>query len=218
VVNAASSQGGTVAVGEFVSIYGSGLGPARAAISSGMEKGLGGVKVTFNGIEAFLTYTSSAQINALVPYAVKEKADVVVAFDGKSSDIFPLALTDSAPGIFTQQYGAGQAWAVNNDYQFNSAANPVARGGWVSFWATGQGAVEPAGQDGEVLATWKTVKLPVKVTIGGVEAQVLWSGLIYTGEIQVNAAIPSSAPTGDVELIVSVGNVSSRKGVTLAVK
>jgi uncharacterized protein (TIGR03437 family) len=107
---------------------------------------------------------------------------------------------------------------VNNDYTFNSSKNAVARGGWVEFWATGQGLVEPAGQDGEPISGWKNLKLPVKVTIGGVDAKVLWSGLIYTGEIQVNVEVPSNAPTGDAELILTVGTASSRKGVTVAVK
>jgi uncharacterized protein (TIGR03437 family) len=220
VVNAASSQGGAVAPGEFVSIYGTNLGPASAAIAQGVEKGLGAVRVSFNGIEAYMTYASTTQINAVVPYGVKDKADVIVSFDGKSSDSFALAVADSAPGIFTKQYGAGPAWAVNAGPtpQFNAAETPVSRGGAVSFWATGQGAVDPAGQDGEALSTWKALKLPVKVTVGGVEAPVLWSGLIYTGEIQVNAAIPANAPVGEVELVVTIGNASSRKGVTLAVK
>lgn len=218
IVNAASSQNGPAVGGEFVSIYGSGLGPATGVISGSLEKGLAGVKVTFNGIEAFLTYASATQINAIVPYGVSDKADAIVQYNTKTSDAFPLTTAKSAPGIFTKQYGAGPAWAVNNDAQFNSSTTPVARGGWIEFWATGQGAVDPGGQDGETVSGWKTLKLPVKVAIGGVDAQVLWSGLIYTGEIQVNVVVPASAPTGDVELIVTIDNVASRKGVTVSVK
>jgi uncharacterized protein (TIGR03437 family) len=218
VTNAASSMSGAVAPGEFVSIYGSGLGPAKYAVAAGSQKGLSGAKVTFNGIEAFLTLASATQINALVPYGVSSNADVVVQYDGMTSDPFPLATTGSAPGIFTQQYGPGQIWAVNNDGKFNSTGNPVARDGWISFWATGQGLVDPAGQDGEVIASPKDMKLPVKVSIGGIDAKVLGAVLIYTGEIQVNVVIPGTAPTGDVPLVLTIGAASSRKDATIAVK
>jgi len=218
VTNAASSLSGPVAPGEFVSIYGNSLGPVTYQVAVGSQKGLGGTRVTFNGIEAFLTFTSATQVNALVPYGVTGKADVVVTYNGKMSDAFPLALTDVSPGIFTKAYGSGAAWAVNNDGTFNSSANPVARGQWISFWATGQGLVDPAGVDGELISGFKNVVLPVKVTIGGQDATVLGAVLIYTGEIQVNAMVPSGSPAGDVPLVVSVGNAISRKDVTVAVK
>jgi uncharacterized protein (TIGR03437 family) len=218
VTNAASSQTGAVAPGEFVSIYGNSLGPATYQVAVGSQKGLGGTRVTFNGIEAFLTFTSATQVNAIVPYGVNGKADVVVTYNGKTSDPFPLALTDASPGIFTRAYGAGQAWAVNNDGTFNTSANPVARGGWISFWATGQGLVTPTGVDGELISGFKNIVAPVKVTIGGQDAQVLGAVLIYTGEIQVNAVIPSGSATGDVPLILTIGTATGRKDVTVAVR
>src|SRR5260370_12775250 len=218
VTNAASSMTGPVAPGEFVSIYGSSLGPAKYAVAAGSQKGLAHAKVTFNGIEAFLTLASATQINALVPYGVGSKADMMVQYNGLTSDVFPLATTNAAPGIFTQQYGPGQIWATNPDYTFNGASNPVARGGYVSIWATGQGLVSPAGVDGDAIAAAKDILAPVKVTIGEIDAQILGAVLIYTGEIQVNVAIPSNAPTGNVALVLSVGTGSSRKDATIAVK
>jgi uncharacterized protein (TIGR03437 family) len=218
VVNAASSQSGPVAPGEFVTIYGSSMGPATGVIAQGTQKGLAGVKVTFNGVEAYLTYASAGQVNAVAPYAPGSKADVMVQYNGLTSDPFPLLTTESSPGIFTQQYGLGQAWVVNNDGNFNSSAHPVSRGGWIEFWATGQGLVDPAGQDGELLSGFKNLKLPVKVSIGGIDTQVLGSLLIYTGEIQVNAMVPSSVAPGNAELILTIGGTGSRKGVTVAVQ
>lgn len=216
VVNGASSVAGAVSPGEFVAIYGTSLGPATGV--GGLKKGLGDVQVFFNGIEAYLTYASAGQINALVPYGVTSKGDVVVQYNGNSSNTFPLTLADAAPGVFTQQYGAGQVWAVNNDGTFNSSSNPVARGQWVAFWATGQGLVNPSGQDGETVSTPKNVTLPVKVTIGGIEVQPLWTGLIYTGELQINVAIPDAAPTGNAPLILTIGSATSRKDATIAIR
>jgi uncharacterized protein (TIGR03437 family) len=218
VTNAASSLGGPVAPGEFVSIYGSSLGPATYVVAAGSQKGLAGTRVTFNGIEAFLTFSMYGQVNALVPYGVGSKADVVVQYNGQTSDPFPLAVTDSSPGIFTKNYGPGPAWAVNNDGNFNSPTTPVARGGWIEIWSTGQGLVSPAGQDGEAILLPKSVVLPVQVSVGGISAQVLGSAVIYTGETQVNVQIPQNSPTGDVALVLTIGTNSSRKDVTISVK
>jgi uncharacterized protein (TIGR03437 family) len=216
VVNAASWQTGPVAAGEFVTLGGSGLGPAPYV--TGWQKGLGGTHVFFNGIEAWMTLASDGQVNAVVPYGVAGKADVTVQYNGKTSDPYPLAVTDSSPGIFTSQYGGGPAAAVNPDGSYNSPSNPIARGAAISFWGTGQGLVTPGGQDGEVISGYKTLTLTPKVTIGGVNADLPFAGLTYTGVIQVNATVPTNAPTGNAEVILTIGNTSSRKGVTIAVK
>ena len=218
VVNAASFISAGVAPGEFVTITGTNLGPAKPVAAAGCAKGLGGTKVTFNGIEAFLTYSVSTQVNALVPYGVSGKADLTVQYNGSASDAFPLVLVDSAPGIFTQSYGPGQAWALNDDGSFNSTGNKVGRGGWIVFWATGQGLVSPAGLDGEIVTTPKNVSLPVKVLIDGIEAPLIYAILIYTGEVQIAARVPGNARTGDVPLLLNIGGASSRSDVTIAVR
>ncbi len=218
VMNAASYISGAVAPGEFVVIAGTGLGPANPVTAAGYEKGLGGTKVTFNGIEAFLRYSSATQVNALVPYGVTGKAEMTIAYNGRRSDLFPLAVADSAPGIFTGSYGPGQASALNDDGTFNSPENEVARGGWIVFWATGQGLVDPFGQDGEILTAPKKVNLPVTVLIDGIEAPLLHALLTYTGVVQIGARVPSNSRTGSVPLVLNIGGASSRKDVTVSVK
>jgi uncharacterized protein (TIGR03437 family) len=218
VMNAASFVAGPVAPGEFVTITGTNLGPANSVTAVGSQKGLGGTKVSFNGIEAFLTYSSATQLNALVPYGVTGKADMTVQYQGAISDLFALGVVDAAPGIFTQSYGPGQAWALNDDGTFNSAGNKVSRGGWIVFWATGQGVVNPDGQDGELLTTPKSVNLPVKVFIDGIEAPLIYAVLIYTGEVQIAARVPAGSRTGDVPLLLNIGGASSRGDVVLSVK
>jgi uncharacterized protein (TIGR03437 family) len=70
------------------------------AARHGLQKGLGGTKVFFNGIEAWMTLASDGQINVVVPYGVSGKADVTVQFNGKTSDPFPLAVGEGS-GPFT---------------------------------------------------------------------------------------------------------------------
>jgi uncharacterized protein (TIGR03437 family) len=179
VVNAASSQAGPVAGGQFVSLYGSGLEPTPYA--TGWQKGLGGTKVFFNGVEAWMTLASDGQINVVVPYGVTGKADVTVQFNGKTSDPFPLAVTDSGPGIFTWETGPGPAVIVaNGGASVNPKTNPGARGGVFAFLATGQARSVRAGRTARQSRDRKKLMLTYKVTIGGVDAEVSFIGL-YTG-------------------------------------
>ncbi len=223
VVNAASSLAGPLAPGEFISIYGTNLGPDPGVASKFMEKALATTRVFFNGIEAFLTYASAGQVNALVPYGVAgtDRLEVQLEYQAMKSNSVRLSAADAAPGIFTRQYGAGQAWVANQDGTFNSTNNPADRGTYIAFWATGQGQVNPAGVDGALIVApnFPVPRLPVKVTVGGAEADVVFAGLIYAGVMQVNVKIPDNAPVGNaIELLIRVGNYTSRSGVTVAVR
>jgi len=223
--NAASGVNGPVVPGEYLSIYGSRLGPTTGVLSqaaSGEEKGLGGVKVMFGAVEAYLAYASATQLNVLVPYGIGGSSTTVqVSYNGAQGSLtVPVGAT--SPGIFTTQYGPGPAWVVNSqDSTWNSAANPAAQGSYIVFWATGQGQVTPASTDGAVIASgqWPVPMSPVTVMIGTEEVTPAWVGLIYTGEIQVNLQIPGDAPVnGAVPLQLKIGGVLSRPDVTVSIK
>ena len=97
----------------------------------------------------------------------------------------------------------------------------MARGGYVSIWATGQGLVNPAGVDGEAITAAKNIQAPVKVTIGGIDAQVLGAVLIYTGEIQVNVDDPErrshrQCAAGHLDAVGTHDATAARKDATIA--
>ena len=56
------------------------------------------------------------------------------------------------------------------------------------------------------------------MSIDNIDAQVLGSAVVYTGETQVNVMIPANARVGDVPLVLTIGTASSRKDVTISVK
>ncbi len=57
------------------------------------------------------------------------------------------------------------------------------------------------------------------MAIGGVDAEVVFAGLIYTGVLQLNVKVPiTSIPENTATLLLTVGNFSNRNGVTLAVR
>ena len=225
VFNAATFGAGGIAPNEFISIKGSGLGPATGAVSA-MTTLLAGTRIYIGGTPVPLIYAQYGQVNALVPWGIARAGTTTVQAEtnGVKGNVVTLPVVDTAPGIFTQEYGPGQAWMINQDGTLNSASNPALRGTVVAFWATGQGLVDVAQQDG-VQPTGPPFPRPLLlngVNIGGIQilpAALLFDALVYSGEIQVNFLIPDNAPTGDsVPLVLMAGGVPSRTGVTMAIR
>jgi uncharacterized protein (TIGR03437 family) len=225
IVNAATSQSGGVAPNEFISLKGTGLGPATGVVSS-MTTQLAGTSVSIGGTPAYLVYAQDGQINALVPFNVSgsQSATIQVQYDGVAGNSVTVPVVSSSPGIFTQQYGPGQVWMVNQDGTFNSSANPASRNSYVTFWITGQGAVSTPLADGTQPSgpLYPTPVLPVAVSIGGVAvptSNIVFDGLVYSGEMQINLLVPANAATGSaLPLIVTIGAASSRSDTTIAIQ
>jgi uncharacterized protein (TIGR03437 family) len=232
VTNSASyGNPGTVAPGEILAIFGSGVGPTEPAGAVLDAEGkvatlIGETRVLFDGSAAPMILASASQTNVIVPYAAaaKQNVNVAIEFQGRSSNAITLPVIASAPGLFTiDASGTGQAAALNQDSTVNGAANPAEVGSIVVLFGTGEGQTDPAGQDG-LLATETLPKplLVVQVTIGGRDAEVLYRGAapgFVAGVLQINAKIPLDVTPGpNVPVEVKIGNQTSRSGVTLAVR
>jgi uncharacterized protein (TIGR03437 family) len=225
VFNAATFQTGGIAPNEFITLKGTGLGPATGA-SSSMTTQLAGSSVSVGGTAAYLTYAQDGQINLLVPFNVSGLGNttIQVEYNGVKGNTVTVPVIASSPGIFTQAYGPGPAWMVNQDGTFNSSSNPAPRNTYVAFWLTGQGLVNTTLADGTQPAgpTYPSPMLPVSVSLGGVQvpaANVVFAGLVYSGEVQINLLIPANVPTGSaVPLVVTIGGVSSRTDATVAIQ
>lgn len=230
VVNTASGQGLAVSPGAILALYGTDLGPAALkAVTPGdagyFDNCAAGTSVTFDGIPAPMIYASPTQLGAIAPYAVAGKAavDVQVRNQGVLSNTVRVPVQAATPALFTANgSGTGQGAIFNQDGSLNGAANAAARGSIVVLFATGEGQTNPAGTDGRVATdSYPKPVLPVKVNIGGVDAQVLYYGaapFLVAGAMQVNARVPAGIAPGAAPLVLSVGGFDSRSGVTLAVQ
>lgn len=203
VVNGAAGAAGAVAPGELVSLYGPGICP----------EGARDLRVTFNGIASpAWICISDTQINAVVPYDVKNVADAVVEYEGVRTFPFPLGLTDAAPELFLQPGGGAQLFAAHSDGTMNRVSNAALRGSNISLWLTGQGLV-----DGTL--PYPKPRLPVRVKIGGVDAPVVAANVVTPGALQLSVQVPNDAPRGDsVEVSVTVGSTGNRQRATLAIR
>jgi uncharacterized protein (TIGR03437 family) len=213
VLNGATFVAGPVAPGEIVTIYGGpgvNLGPSTPA---GLQVGanglvttqIGGTTVTFDGTPAALIYSSTGQINAVVPYEVAGKSSTVlqVTYQGKTTNSVSLPVAASSPGSFA---------ITNQDGSVNSAANPSPANGVLVLYGTGEGQTSPPGVDGGVnTTTFPKPVLPVSVTIGGQPAQLPYAAAapgFIAGVLQVNIQIPAGV-SGTVPLVLTVGSASS---------
>ena len=161
VVNAASYQGGAIAPGEMVAIFGSGMGPASLAPiqlnSAGLvTRSLAGTRVLFDGMPAPLIYTSATQLVAMVPYGVagNNTSQVQVEYGGILSPAVSIPVAAAVPGLYAADAsGTGQGAFLNQDgVTRNSAANPAPKGSVAVLYATGEGQIDSTVMDGQLLS------------------------------------------------------------------
>jgi uncharacterized protein (TIGR03437 family) len=179
-----SHLAGPVAPGEMVSIQMSGTWAQDATAAPGVDgrfpMELAGVRVWFDDYPAPMVKLAYNRTVALVPYAISRQAKcrVQVEIDGRRTNPLTIGVVNAYPSIFGEPL--------------------VARKGSVlSFWATGQGEMNPMPVDGQVAKPPLAVpKLPVSLKIGGNPAEILYAGAApgLAGTIQINARVPVAEP------------------------
>jgi uncharacterized protein (TIGR03437 family) len=249
VANAASAAlatPGVVAPGSYVAIYGTGLAGSGnpSATSLPLPTTLNGTQLLLGGIPMPLLYAGPTQVNAIVPQAIAPNATYpLVVVTGGTVQSVPMALTvtELQPGVYTADFSGSGAGIVTNalTYQVINASNPAHVNDYLTIYGTGLGAVSGSnGQaapadgaatpvtdsDGNSLVFQNTAT--VTATVGGVSAQVLFSGLtatlaaLYQVDVQVPQGVtPGSAvPVVITETDTTTGATASSNPVTIVVQ
>jgi uncharacterized protein (TIGR03437 family) len=86
----------------------------------------------------------------------------------------------------------------------------------IEIYGTGFGATTPAVPTEQLVSQAAPTTLPVTMTIGGVAAEVQWSGLVSPGLYQLNVKIPTLA-AGDQPVQTTIGGFQSPAIVMLAI-
>ena len=111
---------------------------------------------------------------------------------------------------------------MNQDGSINSASNPASPGTFIQIYATGGGNTSPTSSTGSVAQSALNLSVKPTVTIGGIDAQVLYAGSApgeVNGVVQINAVIPQSVASGiSLPVLVTIGGVPSQPGVTVAIQ
>ena len=242
VVNAASMQSGTVALGELITLFGNNIGPTTPVVLTDTnldgfaDTTIASTSVTVDGIAAPLIYASQNQITVQVPYEATLGAGKVVSVSqgAGAPSTSTVTIGAHAPGLFTADgSGAGQLAALNFSvatslYSVNSSSSAAKAGDTVLLYLTGEGdyAITISPRTGylvptNLLAYPQLSPLPT-VTIGGAAAVVNYAGPVpgsILGLIQINAVVPVGAGVGAaIPVVVTIGAIATQAGTTLGLK
>ena len=217
--------------GSLASVFGTALAssPAQATVVP-LPESLGNVSVTIAGVAAPLLYVSPTQINLQIPWTLQNgNAEIVVTANGSISAAFSAMVGGLAPGIFTTNYGTGQAIAINPDGTLSAPlgsipgliTHPAKVGDTIIILATGLGLTKPsvpapgAASSDEL----RYAIIQPTVTIGGVSATVSFAGLSpqFVGVNQLNVVVPD-VPAGVVPIVINSLQHLSPANVTIAVE
>jgi uncharacterized protein (TIGR03437 family) len=231
IASAAGGPAGAVAPGQVINIYGQLVGPELEAEGT-IDESTGRLSTTvaetqvlFDDIAAPVLSAGYFVVKVQVPFelAGKSAARVTASYRGVDSNQITLALTDVAPGIFTKPGSITDALATNQNETQNSDGNPAGGGSVVSILVTGYGETAPAGTTGRpARAPLAKPLLPVALSIGGVEAEVIESseapGMV--GVMRVLARVPLIPGSGRraAPVVLTVGALRSRPEVRIWVQ
>jgi uncharacterized protein (TIGR03437 family) len=229
ITNAASGAP-VIAPGAFISIYGANMaGGLTVASSTPFPDSLGKTEAFLGGQSLPLYFTSTKQINAIVPYdiAPNSSQQLIIQSGDALSQPEPVTVAAAQPGVFTQnQSGSGPGAILGQKpgkvAALNTAANPASAGDALLIFCTGLGTVTPAVAAGSAASTTvlSNTDNPVTVTVGDKDAQVLFAGLApgFVGLYQVNVLVPTGiAAADDVPVVLTEAGATSAP-VTVAIK
>ena len=232
VLNAASyALQAPLAPGALVSIFGAKLSQANGSANAlPLVSQMNGTTVSIAGRPLPLLFTSDGQVNAMLPYDLAGNTALPLIVQRGTSLSIPEAVTIAAaqPAIFTQDLsgkGQGIVVAVNADgsQYFPQPGSPASAGAVLVIYCAGLGAVQPSIGAGlpAGFSPLSATSNPVTVSIGGVDAPVLFAGLTpgFTGLYQVNAMVPAGVTPGSaVPITVTVSGQTSPGNVTIAIQ
>lgn len=229
--NSASYATNSLAPGQIVALFGSGLGPSTLATfaldpSNRIPTTVAGVQVLFNGTAAPVIYASDKQAAAIVPFemAGQTNVQVIVQYNGKASVPVTMSVSNTQPGLFSANAsGTGQGAIQNADITLNSSTNPAAAGSIVVLWLSGLGPMTPSPANGAIVTgtTLPALQFTPTVTIGGKPALIAYAGpapLSVAGLYQINCTIPAGVPSGAAAVVVTSDGRQSQANLTVSVK
>ncbi|HKA00202.1 MAG TPA: hypothetical protein VKE70_27010 [Candidatus Solibacter sp.] len=192
VFNAAAPRpGAPVASGSLATIFAD-LGGVTAAdaVSIPLPRLLSGIEVLVNGRVAPLLAARASQVNFQVPAATELGAAAVsVRRDGREVAALYASIGAGAPGLYLG----------------------VVSGSMLTIYGNGQGATDPAIDDGAAPGVAAVSRLTPRVYVGGEQAEVLFSGLnpVFPGLWQVNVRVPDGV-AGEMPVFAALsGNASN---------
>jgi uncharacterized protein (TIGR03437 family) len=198
----------TASPGEIMTVFGSQLATSvQLASDVPLPFAMDGVTAAVNGLAAPLYYTSPGQLNIQIPFEAGIGNAVLGVNNHGQISGYQFQIAASAPAIVTDING--------NIVPGVLPSNPL--GTVAVMYLTGDGDMTPAlatgtaPAAGTALTSLPRPRLPVSVTVAGVQAFLQFIGVTpgVVGLTQVNLIVPRSVTAGIQPVVVTVGGVSS---------
>ena len=226
---------GAIAPGAWFAVFGSSFGSTtrlwtdQDIVNGKLPTSLDGIAVTVNGIPAAVYFISPTQINAQAPDdSSTGTVNVVVTTPVGSSDPVPITLQKIAPALFAfspQNSRYAAAVAADGTYLGPSGlygtaltTRPARAAETIVLYGNAFGSTTPPVPTGQVFQGSAPLNSSVKVTIGGVNANVIFAGLAATSLYQFNVTVPSGIPAGDQKISMSIDGAQTQDNLFLAVQ
>jgi len=207
VVNAANfAPDAPLAPGSVAAIFGSNLtSQATINTATSLPEMLGGTAVHIDGIPAPIYAVTPGQVNIQIPWGLGgvSPTSLQITVDGVDSKPVPIQLADTAPYLFVSTNGQGIV----------SRQLPVKAGSPLTFYGTGLGPVHHQPLSGEpALDSTSSTLNAAAVSIGGIPAEVVFSGLLpkVVGVYEVRIKIPQALAFGpSIPVKLSIAGLDS---------
>ena len=227
VQNGASFQPGIVP-NSWITIKGTNLSPTttnwdRSIVEGQLPTSLDGVSVTVGGRPAYINYISPTQINALAPSVGAGTMDVTVTNPAGTSPAVTANSLVLMPAFFPwPENGVVATRLDGSSIGKFPGAGPARPDEVVILWGTGFGPTNPQIPVGSVTLPGVPYRVTstVSVTVGGAPAEFIGAALSngFVGLYQVAIRIPANAPTGDLQVVATVGGAQSPTGPIIPVQ
>jgi uncharacterized protein (TIGR03437 family) len=231
---------GSVAPGSWIEIYGSSLATSAHAwtaadfVGSRAPTSLNGTRVRIGGADAFLSYVSPTQVNALIPFNVSAGSQqLTVTTPGGTSAPYTITVNPTQPGLYAppafkiggRQYAGalstdGREFVLPSGAVAGTTSRRARPGETVVLYGVGFGPVTPAIDAGQVVPQGNTLTTPVEILVGGSRAMVTYQGLVpgTVGLYQFNVVVPATPASDTVPITFSQGSVTGAQTLYTAVQ
>jgi uncharacterized protein (TIGR03437 family) len=226
----------SVAPGSWIEIYGANLAPDTRGWAAGDFTGntaptsLDNVSVSIGGKQAFIDYINPGQINALLSSDTPTgPQQLTVTNTQGTSAAYNITVNATEPGLLAPpsfsiggvQYAVAiftdGAYALPTGAIAGVTSRPARPGDVITLYGVGFGPVTPDIPAGQLAQQLNTLASNLQLSIGGLPASVLYSGLApgFTGLYQFNITVPA-VPAGNQALTFTLGATAGTQTLYIA--
>ena len=212
----AQSLGAGLAPGNVAQVYGTGLAPALTGSATvPLQTQINGTFMLIGGIQAPLFFVSQSPIAVQIPAELtpNQQYSAIVSANGALSLPITIDVVPVQPGVTAVNYDPnGTANAQHSaDYSSVTPSNPAHPGEPITIYLAGMGATSPSVPSGTPSPGAYEVTVRPTLTLDGQKCDIQYAGLTPSGIglYQINFTVPMNARTGNLNLVITQGGVTS---------